>query len=470
MSGRKRTYVSVADDELARLRQAERRLADVRRDLPTVVEGVRKQVRKDFDRKLSAVDERQRRFDTRIAGLGDEVRSVEREAQRRLAEQNRRLRSEFDRGLGTVRAEVAARLDEQSRAVDAALAAETAARRRDVAALSDQVGALEASVRADREQAAAAARRWLEGAETLRAFIDAELAHQRFAPGRLAALTRQLADAQHNARAGMWQAAAVSAQSALRDLSELRATLELRQSEHLALNSQVHEQLMVLREKATANAALPVTAETTDPDGLGFVDYWTGGGNTAASAEIDSRLRAVEADELNGDTLRAVLTDDAPRLADRLDELVAVATTTEINSQLRASIADLVVDVLAGNGYDIEIDGGYEASDQRRGFVAKADHADGSRVVVTVAPTDDGRAELNVHSFDEDTGDEETRLHRAEVVRTQLQEEGLEMGPLTEAPGGPDARVRDVAAVVAPRSAPAAAGQPAGSTGAARRR
>ena len=148
-----------------------------------------------------------------------------------------------------------------------------------------------------------------------------------------------------------------------------------------------------------------------------------------------------------------MLTDVVPRLADRLDELVTVATTTEINSQLRASIADLVVDVLAGNGYDIEIDGGYEGSDQRHGFVAKADHADGSRVVVTVAPTDDGRAELNVHSFDEDTGDEETRMHRAEVVRTQLREEGLEMGPLTEAPGGPDPRVRDVAAVVAPRPA-----------------
>ena len=190
MSGRKRTYVSVADDELARLRQAEQRLSEVRRDLPTVVEGVRKQVRKDFDRRLATVDERQRRFDARVAGLSDEVRSVERDAQRRLAEQNVRLRTELDRGLGTVRAEVAARLDAQSRAVDAALAAESAARRRDVAALSDQVGNLEATVRSDREQAEAVARRWLEGAETLRAFIDAELAHQRFAPGRLAALTR----------------------------------------------------------------------------------------------------------------------------------------------------------------------------------------------------------------------------------------------------------------------------------------
>lgn len=74
----------------------------------------------------------------------------------------------------------------------------------------------------------------------------------------------------------------------------------------------------------------------------------------------------------------------------RLDALVEAATAAEIGSQLRASIADRVVEVLAGNGYVSAIDGGYEGSDQRCGFIAKAYHPDGSRIVVTVLPVEEG--------------------------------------------------------------------------------
>jgi hypothetical protein len=453
MSGKKRTYVSVADDELRRLREAQSRLRDVRRDLPTVLDGVRKEMRKDLDRRLSAVDDRQRRFDTAISGLGDQVRSVERNAQARLAEQGGQLRSEFDRDLTAVRHDVATRLAAQSAAVAQALDAERAARTRDMAEVRGQVQQLAASVHADQAQAEAVARQWLEGAETLRAFIETELHHQRFAPGRLAALTRLLTDALGNGEVGMWQAAAVAAQAAHRDLSELRSTLELRQRAHMALNAQLCGELRMLQERATANAKLPLSEGTEAPaDGAAFVDFWTDGQNAATAAEIAELLRSSEADELDGDALCAALTDDVPRLSARLDELVELATEAEIGSQLRASIADRVVDVLADNGYDVEIDGGYEESDQRRGFLAKADHADGSRVVVTVLPMRDGRAELALHSFDEDTGDDETRRHRAEALRNQLCTEGLAMPPMVEA-GGPDGRVRDVPSLVKRRAA-----------------
>jgi hypothetical protein len=459
MSGKKCTYVSIADDELRRLRQAQSRLQEVREDLPTLLDGVRAQVRTDVDRRLSEVDARQRRFDSAIFGLGDQVRSVESSAQRRLDEQSRRLRKQFDRDLdathaqfgrdvGAVRDELSAKLAEQASAVNQALTEESMARRRELAAVGGQLDRLAREVRSDRDQAENAARQWLSDAETLRIFIDTELAHRRFAPGRLAALSHQLDDARTNAGTGMWQAAAVVAQTAYRDLSELRTTLELQQQEHLALNAEARTQLLVLQQQAAANAALE-PSRGTDAGGIGFVDYWTNGQNAVLSAEIDERLRAVEADELDGDALRVFLTDKAPQLAVRLDELVESATEAEIASQLRASIADRVVDVLAGNGYDIEIDGGYEGSDQRRGFLAKADHEDGSRVVVTVAGMADGRAELTVHSFDQDTGDDETRWHRADALRNQLRAEGLEMGALREAPGGPDAKVQDVPALIA---------------------
>jgi hypothetical protein len=458
MSGKKRTYVSIADDELRRLRQAQSRLQEVRQDLPTLLDGVRAQVRTDVARRLSEVDARQRRFDSAISGLGDQVRDVENNAQRRLDEQSRRLRKQFvrdldatraqlGRDLGVVRDEVSAKLAEQASAVKRALDEESTTRRRELAAVGGQVDRLAREVRSDREQAENAAQQWLSDAETLRIFIDTELAHSRFAPGRLAALSRQLDDARTNAGAGMWQAAVVAAQTAYRDLSELRTTLELRQQEHLALNAEARTQLLILRQQAAANAALKPGAGT-NAGGVGFVDYWTGGQNAAVSAEIEERLRTVEADELDGEALRVVLTDDVPRLAVLLDELVDSSTEAEIASQLRASIADRVVDVLAGNGYDIEIDGGYEGSDQRRGFLAKADHEDGSRVVVTVAAIDDGRAELTVHSFDQDTGDDETRWHRADALRNQLRAEGIEMGALREAPGGPDAKVQDVPALI----------------------
>src|SRR3712207_8906846 len=86
MSGKKRTYVSVADDELRQLRQAQSRLQDVRRDLPKVLDGVRKQVRSEFNERMVAVDERQRRFDTTISGLSRQVQSVESRSEEHTSE------------------------------------------------------------------------------------------------------------------------------------------------------------------------------------------------------------------------------------------------------------------------------------------------------------------------------------------------------------------------------------------------
>lgn len=443
MSGRKRTYVSVPDDELRALRESQARLATVRRDMPKVVDGVRAQVRTEFNERLSSVDERQRRFESQISGLSDQVRSVETNAQRRLEQRDEQLRAGFERDLSAVRSDFASQ-------VDSALAEERTARERDMSALTEKVDKYNASVQEERAAAEAVAREWLEGAQTLRAFIDTELAHERFAPGRLAALTSQLAGVETNANAGMWQAAVVGAQDVHRELSDLRTTVELLERDHVSLHAHAHQQLLIARSRADANATLPLSSGTTATDSdVGFVDFWTDGQNAVLVAEIAELLRKVEADELDSDELRALLNDDVPRLMDQIDTLVGLATHAEISSQLRANIAERVVDVLAHNGFDVTITGGYEQGDQRREFLAQADHEDGSRVVASVRPTDDGRAELSIHSFDEDTGDEETRLHRAYALREQLQADGLELGAF-EPEGGPDPAVRDVPSRVQP--------------------
>jgi hypothetical protein len=451
MSGRKVSYVSVASDELQELKKAQSRLQMVRKDLPKLLNGVQSQVRGEFERRFAEFDARQQRFDTAVENLGAEVRVVEASSQRRLNEQARWMRKALDHDISLVRDEMSARLNEQTDRLHRAVAEESVARRRDMSMVAKQLHGLEDTVRAERKRAEKVAKQWLSGAEVLRGFIERELAHQRFAPGRLDALSQELADAENNGQAGLWQAAAVAAQTAHRQLSELRSTLELQEREHLALNAQAHEQILVLRGHAEANALLPLSEGTPAPkDGSSFVDYWTRGQHRVVAGEISELVRKVEADELDREQLSAALREDIPRLRTELDTLVEAATAAEIGSQLRASIADRVVEVLAGNGYDCAIDGGYEGSDQRCGFLAKADHPDGSRIVVTVLPVNDkGTAELSVHSFDEDTADDETRLRRAQALAEQLREEGLQLTPLVEVRGGPDPRMHDVPGLLA---------------------
>ncbi len=61
MSGEKRRYVSVEEQELRRLKEQESRLRSVQQDLPERLNAVREQARQEFQQRFAPLEQRAQR-------------------------------------------------------------------------------------------------------------------------------------------------------------------------------------------------------------------------------------------------------------------------------------------------------------------------------------------------------------------------------------------------------------------------
>ena len=443
MSGRKVTYVSIEETEARKMREAQARLTQVRADLPKLLDKVRADTRKEADKRIREVRDRQERYEAAVNRLSADIREVETAARRRTEENARRLRSEMAAELAAAEQRHTADLAEHDRqlrqAVEqseqrtrSAIAAESALREQVTQQLASSIAQVGQDVAAQRERELAAARQWLADATVLRDFIDGELAHERLAPGRLHRLDQDLRLAAANADSGLSQAAVAQAQAAYAGLSELRATVELREQEWSELRGQARERMLLLRGVVAA-VANPAGADDEGVD----VDFWTRGQYKALEQEVAEAVEFTERDGRDApgpEELRRLLEVEAPRLQAEHERLVDTAASAANNSQLRANIADRVVQTLAVAGYNRDVDGGYEGEDYRGGFVARTRHEDGSEVLITVLPVDErGTAELAIHSVDSGIGSEAERLSRASALVGQLRATGLTVSDPAEA-------------------------------------
>ncbi|MBE1484384.1 coiled-coil domain-containing protein [Plantactinospora soyae] len=443
MSGRKVSYVSVEESEARKMREAQARLTELRADVPKLLNKVRDDTRREADRRFREADERQRRYAAAVDKLSADIRQVEVAARRRTEENARRLRQELNAEIDAVQQQHAVDLAEHDRRMrtavqqserrlQSAIVAESTVRQQVTEQLASDIRQVGRDVAAQRERELAAARQWLADAEVLRNYIAGDLAHERLAPGQLQRLAQDLRLAVANADNGLSQAAVAQAQAAYAGLSELRATVELREQEWSALRGQTYERLLLLREMVHA-----VAQPGTGPDDGVDVDFWTHGRYQALQEELGQAVALAGQDGPDApgpEELRRLLEVEAPRLQAEHERLVDTAAAAANNSQLRANIADRVVQTLAVAGYDRDVDGGYEGEDFRGGFVARTRHEDGSEVLVTIMPVDErGTAELAIHSIHTRIGSEEERRSRATALVTQLRAGGLRVSDPAEA-------------------------------------
>ncbi|WP_250292947.1 hypothetical protein [Frankia sp. CiP1_Cm_nod1] len=466
MSGRKTAFVRIEESEWRRAQRAAARLRDVQSDLPQVIEGVREQARRDAQQAADEIQRRQRSAERTIDQLSSRARELESEVNRRLDEQARQMFDSLDSTATQVRDEARKALAERERALRSAVAQERRRRERDVSELR---GGL-AELAADRKRAVEAASRWVRDAHAVRDLIRETLPFDRYAPGRLEALERDLAAVGDVLDAGLGEAALAGAQRAYHGLSDLRVELEWADREWHLLRAAARDALLVVQgliEHNADRAAVDADGEEL-PDVPLEVDYWSNGALSRLRAEVAATLGLLvdEASPPSTDTMRELVDQRAPAFERRLAEIVEEAGLAQLGSQLRANIADIVVRTLVDNGFSLA-DATYGGEDYRNAFFAKVEHPDGGEVVVDVSPSTAGPAacELKVLSYDRDTGSEEIREARARELAAALREHGLDAGVPQPAGGEPDARYRDIESIR--RAAPQAGtdapqGRPAG--------
>jgi hypothetical protein len=491
----KRTVIGV--DRLRELEQSHEQLRAIRRDLPEHIDRTMRQVSQDVQSRLEPLERRQREYGQALNNVRREVREVEQRTSRRIEANHREMRErlrETHQRMARQRVEMAESLARSEAALRREIAQSETALRHEIAqseatlrreikqserrlrqetrqliaeqenrltslveeerrTRQEQVRGLQSQldlIGAEAERKVELAESWIDTAETIRHFIEGNYRHEQFAPGRLETLGREIDRARQNVAQGVPETALGDAQGAYQQLSDLRLELERLEREwHIWRSAALERAREVLAEARRNRTFQPVdlSGDLIRDAEEQEADWWTGGKLSALEVEVQAVLSQVENEEseLSTEALRDLAEDRLPALRQRLGEIVEEARLAIVGSQMRISIADLVVQVLEEQGYWLE-DGTYAAEDYREGYVAKTRFRDGAEVVVTVS-TDEGDVAQNVldlNYYNVEHLTEHELLERAGEVARSLRGRGLEASEPSMVARDPDPRLRDM--------------------------
>ncbi|MGI5506202.1 hypothetical protein [Lentzea sp. CA-135723] len=448
MSGRKRIYVD--EGEWNRLRQEAGKLAELKRDVPKMVERIRAQTQADIETSMREVDQRHARFEQTMAQLSEHTREVERETARRLRESNESLHREIAAQGEQLRTETSEALRRQQETLTKAIDRERQERERKQAEIGAKVDAL----RADQDRAERIAREYAADAQLLRDQV-AQYPHERYLPNRLAPLEARLSTLVSNVHSGLGAHSLSAAQELVQSFSELRLDLERLDQEWRACRMAAERDLVRLRELMSQNEKIDLRGRLPEgsPSDLPDVDHWSRGALSRLSAEVDSLLAQVrdDAQPMTTEALLAVV-DTVPDYEQRLETVVTQAVTAMQAAQLRTNLAELIADALDHHHHYQVTTAGFASEDQREAFLAKSvHHVSGSEIVIEVEPGErvDGPPLVRLHNFDADGASEAERAARTRSIhRNVLDHSGIDLRA-TEEYAEPDERKRDIEPIIA---------------------
>ncbi|NEP81100.1 MAG: hypothetical protein F6K39_24860 [Okeania sp. SIO3B3] len=454
MSGEKRKYVSVEEQELRRLRQQESRLRSVQQDLPERLNAVREQARQEFQQRLAPLENRARQQEQETQRLKSGLKDLEKQTQKRLQKQ----RQEFQTAVRESESRQQQALQQETNRLESAMRQGFEEQRREYLQISqqqrkeyiqlleqqdakfteliseerqarqEQIKQVVANIEEERERKAQLASDMLADVETVWEQINRDYQHERFAPGRLADLRRGLEMARSNIQSGVSEAAIANAQQTYLDLADLRLELEQKEQEWQLFYNAAWEDLQSLITEVQANRECEIeVGQGSDAEKFKFeVDYWVDGRLSEYEkqlAELESQLKAGES-TLTTEEVKQ-LGEEITALQPTLGEIMEQAKLSILGSQLRAEIADRVVEVLDSLGYTLvnSDDAVYEGDDERNAYVVKVKNIAGDEVVTVISPEREfGANSVSINSFSETLVDEKATQENAKAIFDSLEQ------------------------------------------------
>ncbi|MCG5060018.1 MAG: hypothetical protein KA714_19065 [Limnoraphis sp. WC205] len=464
MSGEKRRYIQVEDRELRRLREQDSRLRSLQQDLPERLNTVRDQARREFQQRLAPLEQRTQRQQQEISGLRTGIKDLEMETNRRLQNQRQefqqsireseyrqqqqlqqevgRLESSMREGFTQQRREYLGLLNnqrqeylnlfqQQDQKFTHLIAEERQARQQGQQILQQQINQVVDNLETERQRKQQLAVDYFADVEQVWKQVDRDYQHQRFAPGKLADLRRDLDIANGNiqAKPGLFESAIATSQQTYLKLADLRLELEQKEREWELYYQAALTDLRSLIAEIQANRKCEIeVGEGNEAERFQVeVDYWTKG----RLSEYESQLSQLETQLLEGEStltteeLKAIgeqITQQQPILGEILEQ----AKLSILGSQMRAEIADQVVETLTGLGYTL-VDDTYEGEDERNAYVVKVKNIAGDEVVTVVSPESEfGANSISINSFSDTLIDEQATRQNAEAIFKLLNDAGVQ--------------------------------------------
>jgi len=244
-------------------------------------------------------------------------------------------------------------------------------------------------IKEDKERSRFVAKVWIEDGAHIADFIRKNYQHERFMPGELERLQRQLDQAQEFLNNDIPDAALANAAQTTHNLSALRRRLEVLESEWLHYKDTATLQIEALREAIKDQQNVFLDQDHNHPIDT---DHWSQG----ELSKLDQRLEAIYAKltpqdcEYTTQELKE-LTESLKNDETVLSEIIDAAISNIVRAQNRAEILETCIESLLNAGYTLK-GWVYEGDDNRVGMVALVNNQLGDTIAVTVR--DDGNGSV----------------------------------------------------------------------------
>jgi len=301
-------------------------------------------------------------------------------------------------------------------------------------ALQSQIDDIHATER----QRADVAREALEAVQILSQEIE-KMPHERFAPGRLAEINRDIASVQSSLEL-MPQAAWVQCIQSWQDLWDLKTEVQLKETEFMVKYEQALRMAVTLLEEAEANKERFLEFNSVTDEGKQIkkvnIDYWSDGEWAAHVGKLDKFREALE------DGFDSLIIDDLERIleelsgeGERLGEIIIAAGNSVAASELRFDLAEIGANVLFEQLFtEDSIKAAFEGEDQRAGYVLQMENENGVKATMVVSDVEDsndpGAYTLSINFENDHSGlsQEEAMQRSNEIEKRILEEAGQNLG------------------------------------------
>ena len=417
MSGYKRATVKISEEEYRRLHQADmqRRFKEHTKTIKTSAETA------DLTVTLNDIANRQRRFEQALSDLDHDFNWIGAEMIQDILAQNSHCYENLATIIADVNSDTNDSLAHLSQRFTAEMERERVQYRQYLQALSQRLDTFE-----QREQSKAeAARRWLSQSVAFADFIQEQLDHERFLPGRLSRILGSLNFAQSNLAGGFFESSLQTSQQAFLQLSELHFELEQQIVEWQTEYGRAHRALTQFVAELEMNFkvnAFGLEGEEL-PEQVDLA-YWSNGRYRELLDKSRQLLNLLSQEQRSIPTaeLRRTHKDLLPILVERFESIIYDARLNALNSQLRMNIAEQALQALENQGFRLN-EAGYTKNDMRSAFTANLENPDGSRVTIEVVPAEATKQKLTnelvvITNHPYLKTEQEARLQWQELCRT----------------------------------------------------
>jgi len=428
MSGYKRTTVSISPAEYKRLHEAEMKLRFMEKELPELMNEFEEDKTAGLQEDFNQLEKRQNDFNCLLADFNDQIRDIEIQTSRSMTNQQVEFWNSVQTVVEDSQQNSSRELLEQTRSYNDRIAIELDHHQQELSDLSRSF--IDQNYRqVEKKQFV---QDWISTAQSICQFISEHFDPRFINPGQLESLSARLNQSQQNLDYGLDEAALVSAQDVYARSSELRIELEKRQSEWEILFSTARQQTRQLFTLATHSSPCPALDIEGNPLPVQIeVDFWTSGSLNKLIDQLQANLNGFDQNTINWNTsdLKVYLQQTLPEIRTALENTVYQARLNVLSSQLRINIADVVVQALASQGFEIQ-ESLYSNDDMRKSFSAKLGNLEGSQVIVKISPIqgEPGQNQLHLHSLDAARRTEHELHQRAVEISQALRQFGLHVG------------------------------------------